>query len=386
MRCVLVGPSAPLRGGLAIDNDARARALKDAGHEAITVGFSRLYPTLFFPGKSQLIRDAEQTHLQAPPGVDSVNPLSWLKTAYSIINRKPDVVTFQWWHPFFSPCYITILHLLKKSLPSCSRVLISHHARPHESIIGQDVAVQAIARRCTDIIAYSESDAGILRALAPNQKIHIQDYPLLQDLPPTVDQKGAQHSLQLKGRVLLFFGYVRPYKGLHMLLEALALISRSLDLSLLVAGEFYMDVGATHRLIDELGLRDRVHIVNRYINKNEWARMFGASDALILPYLRASQSMTIPLAYGFGTPVIATRVGGFSQVIEHGKTGILADPTPESLANAIKQFYTNFLSADNSQAIVEKRQEFGWRPFVNLLESTRLRASASDHPTADRMP
>ena len=114
--------------------------------------------------------------------------------------------------------------------------------------------------------------------------------------------------------------------------------------------------------------------------------MFGASDALILPYLRASQSMTIPLAYGFGTPVIATRVGGFSQVIEHGKTGVLADPTPESLARAIKEFYTNFLSPDNSEAILTKRQEFGWQPFVNLLENTILHNSGSDHTTTDPVP
>ena len=383
MRCVLVGPSAPLRGGLAIDNDARARALRDAGHEAITVGFSRLYPTLFFPGKSQHVNDAEQTDLLGLPGIDSITPLSWLRTAYSIIESRPDVVTFQWWHPFFCPCYVTILHLLKKHLANCARILISHHARPHESIIGQDTAVRTIATRCTDIVAYSESDADVIRFLAPDRNIHIQDYPLLQDLPPKLVRKDAQHSLKLKGRVLLFFGYVRPYKGLHMLLEALALVSRSLDLSLLVAGEFYMDEGATHRLIHQLGLRDRVHIVNRYINQSEWAKMFGASDALVLPYLRASQSMTIPLAYGFGTPVIATRVGGFSQVIEHGKTGVLADPTPESLARAIKEFYTNFLSADNSEAIIAKRQEFGWQPFVNLLENTILHNSGSDHTTTN---
>ena len=370
MRCILVGPSAPLRGGIAIDNDARAQALQQAGHEVELVNFSRLYPTFLFPGRSQHDATTQQrtTTGGATVHLDSLNPLSWRRVAQHITAQKPHAVTFQWWHPFFAPCYLVLLRALQKTLPHTLRVLISHHARPHEPLPGQDVAVSAVIKRCTGVIAYSQSDYDVMTSLVPSSQIHLHDYPLLETSRELPSREAAQQRLGVSGRVLLFFGYVRAYKGLDILVEALAHVPSDVQVSLLVAGEFYTPVEETRQRIQALGLQERVRLIDRYIGEPEWPTLFAASDAIVLPYRAASQSMTIPLAYGFGKPVIATRVGGFADIIDHGRTGLLSDPNAGALAQTIRSFYSDFLSTPYEYAITAKRRSFGWESFIQLLE------------------
>jgi len=368
MQCVLVGPSAPIRGGIALDNDARAQALRQAGHQVEQINFSRLYPQFFFPGRSQHDTAPHHTQTSVLACLDSLNPLSWRHTARHIVAWAPDVVTFQWWHPFFAPCYISVLSALRKALPRTARILISHHARPHEPFPGQDLAVREVIKRCTDVIAYSYSDHHVMATLVPSSTIHLQDYPLLETPRTLPDRAEAQRHWGVSGRVLLFFGYVREYKGLDILLKALAEVPPELGVSLLVAGEFYTSLDAVQRLVQSLQLEERVHIVDRYISEPEWPTLFAATDALVLPYRTASQSMTITLAYGFGKPVIATRVGGFPDIIEDEQTGLLADPDSDDVARAIQYFYTDFLTKPYDSAIAAKREAFGWESFIQLLE------------------
>ena len=368
MQCVLVGPSAPLRGGIAIDNDARAQALRLAGHQVEQINFSRLYPQFFFPGRSQHDAAPHHTQTSALACLDSLNPLSWQRTARHIVAWAPDVVTLQWWHPFFAPCYAVLLSSLRRALPHATRILISHHARPHEPLPGQDLALRWVAQRCTDVIVHSRTDSDLIKTLVPDTRVHFLDYPLLETPQSQPDREEAQRRLEVSGRVLLFFGYVRAYKGLDILLHALAKVPRELGVSLLVTGEFYTSVDATRSLIQSLHLNDRVRIIDRYISEPEWPALFAATDALVLPYRAASQSMTIPLAYGFGKPVIATRVGGFPDIIEDGQTGLLANPDSDDVARAIERFYTDFLAKPYDAAIVAKRETFSWEPFIQLLE------------------
>ena len=368
MQCVLVGPSAPLRGGIAIDNDARAQALRQAGHQVEQINFSRLYPQFFSPGRSQHDASLRRDDSQALACLDSLNPLSWWHTAQRIAAWAPDVVTFQWWHPFFAPCYAVLLSALRRALPPAARILISHHARPHEPLPGQDLALRWVAQRCTDVIVHSCTDSDLIKTLVPDTRVHFLDYPLLEIPQSQPDREEAQRRLGVSGRVVLFFGYVRAYKGLDILLHALAKVPRELGVSLLVAGEFYISVDATRRLIQSLHLADRVRIMDRYISEPEWPTLFAATDALVLPYRTASQSMTIALAYGFGKPVIATRVGGFPDIIDDGQTGVLAEPHPADLAQAIQHFYTDFLAKPYDTAIAAKCEAFGWESFIQLLE------------------
>jgi len=179
----------------------------------------------------------------------------------------------------------------------------------------------------------------------------------------------AQRRLGVSGRVLLFFGYIRQYKGVDLLLQALAQVPGDLGITLLIAGEFYEPVETYQALIRTLGITDRVRIIDRYIAEPEWPDLFAASDALVLPYRAASQSMSIALAYNFGKPVIVSRVGGLAEAVEEGRTGLVAEPEPAALAVAIRRFYSEFPSTPYQVYIETRRQRLGWEPFIQLLES-----------------
>ena len=371
MRCVLVGPSAPLRGGIAVDNDAMAQALRGAGHQVAQVSFRRLYPSLFFPGRTQYNESADSTCPQdlAQPLLDSINPVNWRQTARTITSFQPDLVTFQWWHPFFAPCYVTLLSLLRRACPSARRLLISHNTRPHEQLPGQDLALRLVVRRCTGVLVHSRSEYLLTHRVVPEAKIRIVDYPLLHTSQLLPSRGRAQQHLGVSGRVLLFFGYIREYKGLDVLLQALAQVPAELGLSLLVAGEFYTPRERYTQLINRLGLAHRVSLLDRYVGEAEWPSLFAATDALVLPYRAASHSMSIALAYGYGKPVIVTNVGGLAEAVEDGKTGLVAKPDPASLATAIQRLYTELLTSGPAMdaAIAAKQQQYSWEPFIRLL-------------------
>jgi glycosyltransferase involved in cell wall biosynthesis len=167
--------------------------------------------------------------------------------------------------------------------------------------------------------------------------------------------------------VLLFLGYIRKYKGLDLLLRALAQVPTDLAVSLLIAGEFYEPVQKYQDLVQKLGLTDRVRILNRYVPEPEWPDLFAASDALVLPYRAASQSMSIALAYEFDKPVIVSRVGGLADAVEDGRTGLVAEPEPAALAAAIQRLYNEFLAEPYKEHIAARRQRLGWDPFLRVL-------------------
>jgi D-inositol-3-phosphate glycosyltransferase len=369
MRFVLVGPSAPLRGGIAIDNDALAQALVLAGHQVDQCSFSRLYPTFLFPGRTQYDPSTNFSPLQTRPCLDSINPLNWWQTATAITCAHPHLVTFQWWHPFFAPCYATLLARMKRLRPTVPRVLLSHNTRPHEPLPGQDIATRLVARLCSGVIVHSQSEYELMATIAPGVPVHIVDYPVLPTPRMLPSRDEAQRRLGVSGRVLLFFGYIRKYKGVDLLIRALAQVPRELGISVLIAGEFYEPVEAYQALVQECTVADRVRIIDRYIGRPEWPDLFAATDALVLPYRTASQSMSIALAYGFGKPVLVTRVGGLAEAVVDGRTGVIADPEPASLARAIQRLYTELLPGSYHTYLEEKRRKLDWEPFIRLLEN-----------------
>jgi glycosyltransferase involved in cell wall biosynthesis len=235
-------------------------------------------------------------------------------------------------------------------------------------MFGQDIATRVVGRLCSGVIVHSQSEQDLMQTIAPNVAVRIVDYPLLQvtrSLPPRAE---AQQRLGVSGRVLLFFGYIRQYKGVDLLLRALAQVPDELEVSLLIAGEFYEPIERYQSLIHELSITKRVRILNRYIGEPEWSDLFAATDALVLPYRSASQSMSIALAYGFDKPVIVSRVGGLAEAVNDGQTGLIADPDPAALATVIQRLYTVLLPGPYKTAIAARRQQLGWEPFITLLE------------------
>ncbi len=364
MKIALVGPAYPLRGGIAqylalLYVELRKR------HDVRFFSFYRQYPRLLFPGRTQ--REQEEPALRVPsePVLDSVNPLSWWGAGEKIAAWKPDAVIYKWWTPFFAPSYSAINRRVRKT---GARVLfICDNVTPHERG-GLDGALTRMALAQVDgALVMSESVRQDLLRFRPHLPHRLVKHPLYSQFGEPMDRAEARSELGLAGDMLLFFGFIRAYKGLDVLLRALPLVKR--PVTLCVAGEFYEDRAPYDALVKSLGLEGRVKILDRFAGEAEVRRYFSACDAAVLPYRSATQSGVIPLAYAMECPVITTTVGGLSEVVEEGGTGLLVEPeNPAALAGAIDKFYAAGGRAAFRARILEYRKAFQWDALTGAIE------------------
>jgi len=371
MRWALVGPLHPYRGGIAHYGALLARELAGAD-EVAAFNYRRLYPGLLFPGRTQYDASASPFALPAPRLLDSLDPLSWRRTALAIAAAAPDAVLCHWWQPFFGPALGGVLGGLARRAPACRRVLLCHNVLPHErSRLDLLFARRAFAR-AEGFLVHSESDAAALRALLPGARLRVHPHPSYDAFAaeaPTPAAARAALGIAPGVRVLLFFGYVRAYKGLDLALRALAqLRDEDPALTLLVVGEFYEPRARTEALIEELGLRHRVRIVDRYVPNEEVARYFQAADLVLQPYRSATQSGIAQIALACGRPVLATRVGGLPEQIEDGVSGLLVPPeAPAALAAAIRRYFAEDLATRLAPGIAAARMRFAWSGLASAL-------------------
>lgn len=344
LRIAMLGPAWPYRGGPALFMTFLYETLaKD--FEVYFVNFRMMYPRLLFPGTTPL--DLSKDHHTPVPGprlLHSLNPLYWWRTARHLRRLDPQVIVFDWYQPFFGPMYFGIgLFLpvdLRRRIVFITENVISHEARSVDRIltrIGLHWSRSFIA-----LSAKVEKDLAPFSGKAP---IYRSELPIFtgfrQDEGLTSGECRRKLQVPESGRMVLFFGYIRHYKGLDILIRAMAILNREEEYHLLVAGECYENPSAYQDLIDQLGLRDRVVFRNAYIPNEEVGLWFGASDVVVLPYRSATQSGILQMASGFGKPAIATDVGGLGEFLEDGQTGILVpEASPESIAEGIQRFYT----------------------------------------------
>jgi glycosyltransferase involved in cell wall biosynthesis len=381
MKIALVGPTYPFRGGISHYTTLLARHLRQR-HEVRFFTFRRQYPAWLFPGRSDRdpSEEAAQLRAEAEPMLDSLNPLTWWRTARAIQAAQPEVLVLQWTVWFWGPLLLTLVALARRWSPTTRVVLLCHNATPHETG-GRLVRLLAgwmqgrLARQSAAILCHSKADLAVLQGMAPKVRaraVMMPTFGALAQSAATLSQAEARRELGVseEGPVLLFFGFVRPYKGLDVLFGAMpAVLARYPEATLLVAGEWWKDALPARDLLATLGIEQRVRLLDEYLPNDRLPALFAAADVAVLPYRSATQSAVVQLAFGFGLPVITTTVGGLPEAVQHEVSGLLVPPgDAEALAGAILRYLDEGWRERLTPGVEAARSRFSWEALVEAIE------------------
>jgi glycosyltransferase involved in cell wall biosynthesis len=364
MKIVIVSPAYPLRGGIAHSAGLLYKELaKD--HEVILITFKRQYPNFLFPGKSQTELVEASDRISTEVILDSINPFNWNFTAKRIIDFKPELVIFKHWLPFFGPCYGWIARKIQKN-SAAKLMAVCHNIIPHERRIGDKTLSKYFLKKIDYFIPLSDQVKKDLFLFVINPVYKLLPLPVFSLFGERVDKEEAKKYLNIMDKnVLLFFGFIRDYKGLDVLIEAFALVRKEMDVKLIVAGEFYEPEEKYLNLISKYHLENSIILKKDFIPTSEVKYYFSASDAVVLPYKSATQSGIVQVAVNFCMPVISANVGGIGEVIEDGKTGYVVEKeNPEKFAKAIIRFYKESNEKEFSLNMNSLKEKYSWQNFV----------------------
>ena len=333
MRITVIGPAYPLRGGIAHHVYCLKQELTRRGHSVQVISFRKLYPSIFFPGKTELDVSSATLDAGAEPVLNPLNPITWARAFKRVKSFSPDGVIFQWWQPFFGLMIGTLARLFHKKGLRC--IVECHNVFPHEGTPFDRLLVKFALRPADAFITHSRKEEADLSSLVPGKRISVASLP-------TPGEFFNERNHARDGRTILFFGKVRKYKGLDVLLAAMPKVLSQINCQLLIVGEFYDSVERYRQLIDELELEQHIDIDDRYVPNEEVVGVFDRADVLVLPYLSATQSAVAQIALRNGLPVIASRTGGLSEVVIENVNGLLFPPgDSNALADQIISYFTN---------------------------------------------
>jgi glycosyltransferase involved in cell wall biosynthesis len=369
MKIAVVGPAYPFRGGIAHYTMLLASQLATA-HDTRLYSFERQYPTWLFPGRSQLDpSSAPLAEVETRRWLTPWWPLSWRRVVNDWKTWQPDRVVVQWWVPFMAPMTAWLVAQARRL--GIRSTLICHNVLPHERSQVDQFLTRLALRQADHLIVHSTAQEGVARNLLADCVTTVTPHPSYASFQArrwTRDQARAQ--LNLDGNVLLFFGLVRPYKGLLDLIEALPAVLSEIDVTLLVVGEIWGESGAYQARVAELGLQAKIRFIDRYVPNDEAALYFAAADICVLPYREATGSGVLQLAFGTGVPVVATRTGGMEEVVEHGVTGLLVDPGDVTgLSRAIIRVFKESCATEFRRSIAQQQARFDWQHLSNVILS-----------------
>lgn len=369
----ILGPAYPLRGGLATFDQRLAREFLATGYECPIYSFSLQYPGFLFPGTTQYSTDPPPEGLTIHTRINSMNPFNWLAVGRELRRQKPDIIVVRFWLPFMGPALGTILRQVRKN--KHTRIIaITDNIIPHEKRPGDRPFTKYFLKACDAFITMSEKVMHDLRLFQPVKPAIQVAHPLYDNFGAPIGREAARQALRSKGvdigdhdRVVLFFGFIRRYKGLDIALEAMAdKRIGDLGIKLLVAGEFYEDAAPYQEQIRRLGIAGRLLLQTDFIPDSEVRDYLCAADAVIQPYRNATQSGVTPLAYHFEKPMIVSNVGGLPALVPHEQVGLVAEPEPTAMADAILRFFvlgeSYFLPALQSE-----KEKYSWSRLVETI-------------------
>jgi glycosyltransferase involved in cell wall biosynthesis len=368
-KIVIIGPAHPLRGGLATFNERLARQFQHEGASCQIVSFSLQYPSIFFPGKTQYSDQPEPQNLQIRSLINSVNPANWLQVGRLLKSEKPDIIVVRFWIPFMGPALGTLLRQVKKN-GHTKVICIADNVIPHEHRPGDRSFTRYFLKSCDGFITMSEKVMADLRKFEPHSHARLVQHPLYDNFGEAITKTAARQilGLPLQDKIILFFGFIRQYKGLDLLLEAMNEPAvKENRIKLLIAGEFYEDEKPYREIIDKHQLKDAVILKNHFIPDHEVRNYLCAADLVVQPYRNATQSGVTPLAYHFEKPMVVTNVGGLPGLVPHKKVGLVCEPNPAAIATAISGFYA--LGEDYFiPHLRTEKQKYAWENLTGAIK------------------
>ena len=366
---IIVGPAYPLRGGLATYNLLLANKLQEQGHSVRIVTFSLQYPNIIFPGKTQYSTEPKPDSIEIEVSLNSVNPLNWLSLGKKLREEKPDLVIFRYWMPFMGPSLGTLGRIIRKNKHT-KVVAIADNIIPHEKRFFDTPFTKYFVNSCDGFVTMSKSVLEDLKKFDVNKPAGYNPHPMYESFGPQLDKVEARKKLGLaeNGKYLLFFGFIRKYKGLDILLRAFAdKRIQEAGIKLIIAGEYYDKPEEYQAIIKEHNLEPAVVQANEFIPDSEVSVYFSAADMVVQTYKTATQSGVTQIAYYYHNPMLVTDVGGLAELVPHNKVGYVTSTDTLEIADAILDFYENKREAEFVENIKTERLRFTWDSMIAKL-------------------
>ena len=369
-KVIIIGTAHPFRGGLASFNQRIAKEFQEQGDEVEIFTFTLQYPSIVFPGKTQYSDGPAPTNLSIQRTFSSINPFTWIKTGRAIKALKPDIVLCRFWLPFMGPCFGTMLRIIKQNKHTKILSLIDNII-PHEQRIGDKQLAQYFVNQVDAFVVMSKSVQRDLQQFLKEQPVKYIPHPVYDNYGDPLEKPVARQWLNIPtaGEYILFFGFIRDYKGLDLLLRAMADERiQQREIQLIVAGEYYGGKEKYETLIKELGIADRLILKTDFIPNEEVKYFFSAADLVVQPYKSATQSGISQLCYHFEKPMVVTNVGGLPEIVRHEQGGYVVPVEVTAIADAILAFYEKEKEADFISVVKEVKKEFAWDSMINGMK------------------
>lgn len=366
----IIGPAFPLRGGLASFDELFCEALNKEGHHCEIISYSLQYPNFLFPGSTQYhVNGTAPKNITIHTLINSVNPLSWFKTASFIKKQKPDFIIFRFWIPFMGPALGTIARLVKKQ--NIKVLAITDNVIPHEKRLGDKQLASYFIKGCDAFVTMSKAVMNDLEKFTNTSHKKYLLHPLYTAFGDKIPKQQARLKLNLKqdDRVILFFGLIRKYKGLDLLIEAFSLLKANPYNKLLIAGEFYEDKQPYFDLISKYKLEEQIMLLNQFIPNDDVKYYFSAADIVALPYRSATQSGVTQVSFHFEVPTLVTNVGGLGEIIPHNVAGYVVEPNPQAIGSSLEDYFENNKEQAFTEGMKQEKQKYEWSIFVNEIIS-----------------